>query len=518
MFIDSHAHIDFHQFDNDREAMISRAWTSGVHTIIIPGVDRDSSLRGLNIAEKYPHIWFAVGWHPHDSDTLDMSLLTRLAGHPKCVGVGEIGLDYYRDLSPRDVQERVFRDQIEYALRRDMPVIIHIRDAWEDARRVIGDYPDLRGVFHAFSGDDDDLRWAVERGFFIGLGGPVTFDNFKKGDVVAKVPPERLLTETDCPYLAPQSYRGKRNEPAYIPEILAKLAEFIGVASDNLQSRVESNLKELFDIPLPKYSSHPELAKKSFSQNFLVDKNVARKIVDTTGEGKVCVEIGAGNGELTQFLKNNFDRIYAIEPDWDRIETLIREVPSAVIIPKKSQDIDLRGIEIYEGCPINIVGNLPYGETSPILFDLLDCRNSISSMTVTVQKEFAERLTANPGSRDYGIPSVLFSALFTIIEEFDISPSCFKPSPAVSSTLLTLIPLEQPFVEDDEFDAFKTVVKAAFAHRRKTISNSLDMDLKSIDAKKLLQKASIDPGARSEQIPIESFVRLVEAYIEIGVA
>lgn len=517
MFIDSHAHIDFGQFDSDRDAMISRAWDNGVRTIIIPGVDRQSSLRGLNFAERYPHIWFAAGWHPHDSDTFDMSLLTRLAGHPKCVAIGEIGLDYYRDFSPRDVQEKVFREQIEYTIKKDLPAIIHIRDAWEDAQRIVGDYPRLRGVFHAFSGDAEDLEWAIERGFYIGLGGPVTFNNFKKGDVVGRVPPKRLLTETDCPYLAPQSHRGKRNEPTYIPEILDKLAEFIGLPGVELESHIESNLIELFKIPLPQYSEHPDAAKKSFSQNFLVDRNVAGKIAETAGEGKVCVEIGAGNGELTDFLRPNFKRLYAIEPDWDRIESLKNEVPEAVIIPKKSQDVDIRGIEVYEGCPVSIVGNLPYGETSPILFDLLEYRSSIWRIEVMTQKEFAGRLAANPGSKDYGVPSVLFSALFTIIEEFDISPSCFKPPPSVSSTLLTLIPLEQPFVEDNEFDAFKKVVKAAFAHRRKTVANSLKMELKGIDVKKLLNEANIDPGTRAERIPVHAFAQLARAYIRAEV-
>ncbi len=516
MYVDSHAHIDFPQFDGDREMVIARAWEAGVRTIIIPGVDRESSLRGQIIAEGYPHIWFSAGWHPHDADKLDMSLLTRLAGHPKCAAIGEIGLDYYRDLSPRDVQEKAFRAQIEYALRVDLPVIIHIRDAWGDAKRIVGDYDGLRAVFHAFSGGEEELDWAVERGFHIGLGGPITFNNFKKANVVAKVPPKLLLTETDCPYLAPQSRRGKRNEPSFIPEILAELVRTMGIPADELAKRIEKNLTALFRIPTPRYSNHPEAAKKSFSQNFMVDKNMARKIATTAGEGKVCVEIGSGNGELTGFLREKFARLYAIEPDWDRIENLQRDVSDAIIIPKKSQDVDIRGIEIYEGTAVNIVGNLPYGETTPILFALLDHRKSIWRMTVLTQKEFAARLSANPGSKSYGIPSVLFSAFYAIIEEFDIPPQCFNPSPSVESTLISLIPLEEPLIEDSEFEAFKKVVKAAFAHRRKTISNSMQIEMGDSDVKPLLDMAGIAHSTRAEKIPPESYARLAKAFIEMG--
>lgn len=516
MLVDSHAHIDFSHFAKDRGETVARAWEKSVRTIIIPGVERESNIRSVEIAEKYPFVWFSTGWHPHDADKLDMSLLTRLAGHPKCVAIGEIGLDYYRDLSPRDIQEKAFRKQIEFAISKKKPVIIHIRDAWDDAMRILGEYEGLRGVLHAFSGGKNELEWAVENGFYVGLGGPVTFDNFKKGDVVAKIPPELILTETDCPYLAPQSCRGKRNEPAHIREILAKIAEFIGIDEKKLESQVEKNVAELFKIPLPQYSNHPEAAKKSFSQNFLVDKNMARKIATTAGGGDVCVEIGAGNGELTCFLKDNFARIYAVEPDWDRIETLSSEVHEAVIIPKKSQDVDFNGIEIFEGRKLTVVGNLPYGETSPILFGLLENRGVLRRMAVMTQKEFAQRLSANPGSKDYGIPSVLFSAFFAIIEDFDIPRRCFKPSPDVESTLITLTPLEKPFVEDFEFDAFKKIVKSAFAHRRKTIANSLQHELSGADVKSLLEIAGIEPSSRAEQVPVETFARLTRAYIEGG--
>jgi len=516
MFIDSHAHIDFAQFDSDRDRVIRRAWDNNVKTIIIPGVDGVTSERARLVTEDYPWIWFAAGWHPHDADKLDMGLLTRLAGHPKYVAIGEIGLDYYRDLSPRDVQEKAFRAQIEYSLRKGKPVILHIRDAWPDARRILEDYPALRGVFHAFSGDRDDLEWALEKGFYIGLGGPVTFNNFKKRDLIAKIPANRLLTETDCPYLTPQSHRGKRNEPAYIPEIFEKIVDFMQVEPPELEKHIGRNSIELFGISLPRFSDHPDSAKRCFSQNFLIDMNICRKIAGLAGEGAVCVEIGAGNGELTGYLTEKFERVYAIEPDWDRHEAISATAPNAVIIPQKIQSVDLHGIEIFEGEQIVVVGNLPYSETSPILFDLLDSRDSIRHIVIMAQKEFAERLTANPGSKIYGIPSVLFSAFFSIIDKFTVSPNCFRPIPNVESTVLKLTPLENPLCSKEEYFALKTVVKAAFAHRRKTITNSLKLELEGEIIDSLLAKAGISLSERAERIPPETFVKFARAYIEMG--
>ena len=165
---------------------------------------------------------------------------------------------------------------------------------------------------------------------------------------------------------------------------------------------------------------------------------------------------------------------------------------------------------------MSIVGNLPYGETTPILFALLDHRKSIRRMTVLTQKEFAGRLSANPGSKSYGIPSVLFSAFYAIIEEFDIPPQCFHPLPSVESTLISFIPLEEPVIEDFEVEAFKKVVKAAFAHRRKTISNSMQIEMGDADVKTLLDMAGISHTTRAEKIPPESYARLAKAFIEMG--
>ncbi len=512
MLIDTHAHIDFPQFDEDRGEVILEAWRAGVRTIIIPGVDGESIQRAVKIAEKYPHIWFAAGWHPHDADRLDPDLLAHACDHPKCVAIGEIGLDYYRNLSPKDAQEKAFCAQIEMALRKDRPVIIHVRDAWPESRAIIEKYPDLRGVFHGFSGDPDDLQWALARGFYIGFGGPVTFNNFKKGDIVRKVPAKRFLTETDCPYLAPQSRRGKRNEPSCIPEILAAIAKFARVPEKELENKISRNVPKLFGIPLPRSSSHGDVPKQSFSQNFLIDDNICKKIAGLAGEGRLCVEIGSGNGELTQYLAGKFDRLYAVEPDWDRHKKIMSCAPEAVILPQKIQAIDLRNLTDFERSPAVVIGNLPFNETSPILFHLLEHRKSIRRAIVMTQKEVADRLAANPGSKEYGIPSILLSLFFEITEEFRVSNKCFKPVPKVESTVLTLTPIENAPACDVDFESLRRVVRAAFAHRRKKVSNSLEHELPAIDVKMLLDAAGIDPDARAEQIAPEKYIDLAAEY------
>ncbi|RKZ29827.1 ribosomal RNA small subunit methyltransferase A [bacterium] len=515
MLVDTHAHLDFSQFETDRDDVISRAWEAGIRTIVLPGINTESLIKACRIAEKHPHIWFAAGCHPHDAGTFDTDDIEYFCPHPKCIAIGETGLDFYRDLAPRELQEQAFREQLEIAKRFNLPVIIHIREAWPDARRILDEHPDIRGVLHSFSGNEDDLNWALKRGYYIGLGGPVTFGNFEKAELVAKIPPERLLTETDSPYLAPQSHRGKRNEPAYISEITEKLAEIMGISVDELSKSVCRNTSELFDIPLPRFSHRGDAPKNSLSQNFLVDDNIARKICGLAGEGPLCVEIGAGNGELTRYLVRQFDKVWAIEPDWDRMDALKKT--GANILPTAFKKDRLAAISEFEGEECVVVGNLPYSDTSPILFALFESRETFDFAVVTVQKEFAERLTAPVGSREYGIPSVLFALFFDIKKGFDISPGCFWPVPKVTSTVLILEPLFGFAKNEICLDSLKTVVRAAFAHRRKTIRNSMLIELPAIDIDRILEITGIQPDARAETIPPSKFVELADNYATIDI-
>jgi TatD DNase family protein len=507
MLADSHAHIDFPQFDTDREEIISRSWTAGIRTIVIPGTGAKSSRAACEISEKNPHIWFTVGWHPSEANDYDKEFLLKYLDHPKCVGIGEIGLDFYRDYTPRDLQEKVFRAQLDIALEKKRPVIIHIRDAWDKARIVLDDYRGLRAVLHSFSGGLEELNWALEKGYFIGLGGPVTYDNFKRQDIVEAVPIRNLLLETDCPYLAPQDFRGKRNEPSFVAFTAVKIADIKKISIEKIENETWDNSGRFFGIPMPKSSAFWG-AKEFLSQNFLIDDNILTKIASLAEPGKLCIEIGAGHGEMTQFLADNFEYFFGIEPDWDAIPTLKNENPKIVIVPRMAQDVDISGICRYIGNDAIVAGNLPYGDTSPILFHLLEHRNCITKIVVTVQKEFGERLTSHPGTKKYGIPTVLLGLFFDVKHEFDISPESFRPIPRVVSSVLTLTRKQISDTDNIPLAQLKKVVKGAFAHRRKTIYNSLLSSFPGDVLASALQEVNLPKIIRAEDVEKEKFVEL----------
>ncbi|HIC92753.1 MAG TPA: TatD family deoxyribonuclease, partial [Anaerolineae bacterium] len=207
---DTHAHLDFPQFDGDREEVIERALAAGVRRIINVGADLASSRRAVALAEAHPPIYAAVGVHPHDAKTLTDEALAELLGlarHPKVVAIGEIGLDFYRDLSPREAQRQAFERQLALARELGLPVIVHDRNAHAEVMDVLR-RRGLRGVLHCFSGDLEMARQAIEMGFYISVAGPATFKNAKRlPEIVRQLPLERLLIETDCPYLAPHPHR-----------------------------------------------------------------------------------------------------------------------------------------------------------------------------------------------------------------------------------------------------------------------------------------------------------------------
>ena len=254
--IDSHAHLDFPDFDDDREEVIERAKLAGVTTIINVGADLDSSRNSIKLAEQHPFIYASVGVHPHDAKTLDdaaFAEIEQLSHHPRVVAVGEIGLDYHWDLSPRDAQWDAFERQLALAEDRGLPIIVHDRDAHDDVMTMLearaSASGSLRGVLHCFSGDVDMALRALELGLHIAAGGPLTFRNPRfLPDVVRQVPLSRLLLETDCPYLAPQPYRGKRNEPAYVLLVAHKVAELKDISVAEVQAETSHNVCELFGL------------------------------------------------------------------------------------------------------------------------------------------------------------------------------------------------------------------------------------------------------------------------------
>jgi len=251
---DSHAHLDDERFDGDREALIESLPDNGVGYVINAGADLESSRAGIDIAARWPHVYAAAGVHPHDAKELDESgieTLREMLQGPKVVAVGEIGLDYHYDYSPREKQRYWFERQLALAQEISKPVIIHSREATEDTLSVLKKYAryGVWGVVHAFSGSVETAEIVLNMGLMIGIGGTVTFKNaVKPVEVAGKVPMDRLLIETDCPYLTPAPHRGKRNEPAYVGYVAEKIAEIRGIPVEDVIRVTYDNACRLYGI------------------------------------------------------------------------------------------------------------------------------------------------------------------------------------------------------------------------------------------------------------------------------
>lgn len=249
--IDSHCHLDFDQFDGRRDEVLDAARAAGVHTVVNIGVDLASSEKSVQLAEQYDMVYASVGVHPHDARIFDDEThdrLAELAGHDKVVAIGEIGLDYYRDLSPRKVQRAVFRRQLELAAEHGLPVVIHTRQALDEAVEIIQDYaPQLAGgVFHCFEGDTDSAYRVFELGLVISVGGVITFKNSRMSRVTAAVPLEKIILETDAPFLTPEPFRGKTNSPAYVRYVYEKVAELKEIQVAEVERIVDRTCRKLF--------------------------------------------------------------------------------------------------------------------------------------------------------------------------------------------------------------------------------------------------------------------------------
>ncbi len=253
--IDTHAHLDFKDFDGDRDAVVGRAHEAGIHTIINIATDFESCERVLRLADQYANMYAVLGVHPHDARTWhgDKSAqkLKQLASHEKVVAIGEIGLDYFRDHSPRDLQERAFIEQIAVAKDLRLPIVIHNRDAFGDILDVVlhEDAYMLGGVFHCFSGTVVEAHKTIELGFHISVNGILTYKNATMAEVGQQARVDRILIETDCPFLTPHPHRGKRNEPSYVSLIGDRLAELRGVTREEVARQTDANAAMLFGIP-----------------------------------------------------------------------------------------------------------------------------------------------------------------------------------------------------------------------------------------------------------------------------
>jgi len=253
MIWDTHAHLDDKRFDSDREQVIRRARDAGITKIINIGYDLPSSERAVELAMKYDSMYAAVGIHPHDAKGCTdeiLGKLERLAQNPKVIAWGEIGLDYYRDLSPREVQRQVFIQQIELANEAGLPIIIHNRDAHGDILQIIKKHkPEYGGLFHSYSGSWEMAKQLLKDGYYLSFSGPLTYKNARHSvEVAINVPEDRFVVETDCPYLPPEPYRGQRNEPAYVWEVVKKIAELKGLTYEKVAELSTRNAKEFFRV------------------------------------------------------------------------------------------------------------------------------------------------------------------------------------------------------------------------------------------------------------------------------
>jgi len=252
MIFDTHAHYDAEQFDADRDALLRSLPEKGVGRVVDPGCDGPSSRAAVALSEKYPHVYAAVGWHPEEWESWSgesMPLLRELAKHPKVVAIGEIGLDYYWDREHKALQREMLQRQLNLALELSLPVIIHDREAHEDALETALCYPRLRGVFHCFSGSAEMASELLRRGWYLGFDGPVTYKNNKKAaQVLAVTPLDRILVETDSPYMAPEPVRGRRNDSSNLPHIIARIAQLKGVSPEELERVTWQNACRLFGL------------------------------------------------------------------------------------------------------------------------------------------------------------------------------------------------------------------------------------------------------------------------------
>ena len=265
--IDSHAHIDFPQFADDRDAMLERARAAGVTTLLAigtgPGPEQLDA--ALPFAEKHDWIYTTVGIHPHEAMGVTprhLEELERLAQHPKVIAWGEIGLDYYYDHSPREVQQKVFCEQMALAARAKLPIVIHCRDAWGDCLAMLEEHwrpTGLGGILHCFSSTLEDAQRGIDMGFLVAAGGSLTYPKSQNLRDVAKVLPlANLLLETDAPYLAPQAYRGKRNEPAYVMEVARTLGSVRDLPAEEVAAATTGNFRRFFGLARPAMSTAVE--------------------------------------------------------------------------------------------------------------------------------------------------------------------------------------------------------------------------------------------------------------------
>lgn len=253
MIFDTHAHMDDRAFDLDRDTLLSRLPEEGIALLMNPGCSLASSQAAVRLSNQYSYIYAAVGSHPDAADEVNDGVLEQYRSlcrdNPKVKAIGEIGLDYHYEDIPRDIQQRAFRAQMDLARELGLPVIVHEREAHEDGMKIAAEFPTVTGVFHCYSGSLEMAKWLIDRGWYIGFGGVLTFKNARKAlEVAGNIPLERIVLETDCPYMAPEPFRGRRNDPGKLYRVAEKLAQLRGMTVEEVQAITLENGKALYRI------------------------------------------------------------------------------------------------------------------------------------------------------------------------------------------------------------------------------------------------------------------------------
>jgi len=253
MLFDTHAHMDDRAFDTDREELLSGLPNQGLALVMNPGCSLESSRNVDLLTRQYDFLYGAVGSHPDVADEVNEAVLEEyreiVASNPKIKAIGEIGLDYHYEDIPRDLQKKAFRMQMELARELRLPVIVHERDAHEDGMKIVEEFPEVTGVFHCYSGSLEMAKWLINRGWYIGFTGVLTFKNARKAlEVAGNIPLDRIVLETDCPYMSPEPFRGKRNDPGKLYRMAEKLAELRGLTVEEIHAITTENGKRLYRI------------------------------------------------------------------------------------------------------------------------------------------------------------------------------------------------------------------------------------------------------------------------------
>ena len=503
MIFDTHAHYDDDAFDEDRDTLLGEIFSSGICCITDVGASVKSSKSAVALSKKWPQIYAAVGVHPDSTADMteeDIETLRSLAQEKKVVAIGEIGLDYYWDNSPREVQKKWFERQLALAREVDLPVIIHSREAAKDTMDIMREAAKAgnTGVIHCYSYAAPMAKEYISMGFFIGIGGVLTFKNARViKEVASEIPLSSIVLETDSPYLAPVPYRGKRNNSMYLKEVV--------------------NPKNTIEV-LQKYQFH--FAKK-FGQNFLIDTHVLDKIVraaEITPEDYV-LEIGPGIGTLTQYLCESAKHVFAVEID-DNLIPILQDTLSAydnvTVIHNDVLKLDINKLveEKCEGKRIKVVANLPYYITTPILMGLFESHVPMESVTVMVQKEVAQRMQALPGGKDYGALSLAVQFYAEPYIVANVPPNCFMPRPNVGSAVIRLTSHKKPVAVKNEKLMFD-IIRASFNQRRKTLVNGLynvgGLNKSKEELAAVLESIGLAANVRGETLTLEQFAALSDA-------